>query len=102
MAKFLNNGSILRTYFDIILDVMKDKILKQDGEELIMEPIELIKEKKINKPAEPTKKYNKGTQECIYCHKFLNIRTLLYTHPHTCKKKNLGLMYRYGASFSDN
>ena len=102
MAKFLNNGSIMRIYFDIILDVMKDKILKTDGEELIVEPIVLIKEKTINKLVEPTKKYNKGTQECIYCHKFLNIRTLLYTHPHTCKNKNLNVMYRYGATFSDN
>jgi len=29
MAKFLNNGSIMRIYFDIILDVMKDKILNK-------------------------------------------------------------------------
>ena len=68
MARFINNGSIQRAYFDIILDIMKDKILKKDGEELIMEPIVLIKEKKINKPVESMKKYQKGTQECIYCH----------------------------------
>ena len=102
MAKFINNGSIQRAYFDIILDIMKDKIFKQDGEELIMEPLVSVKEKKINKPVEPMKKYNKGTNECIYCHKFLSIRTLLYTHPYTCKKKNLSVMYRYGATFSDN
>ena len=85
MAKFLSDGSILRIYFHIILDIMKDKILKQDGGELIMEPIVLIEEQKITKPTELMKKYQKGTQECIYCHKFLNIRTVLYTHPHTCK-----------------
>jgi hypothetical protein len=87
MTKFIKDGSILRTYFDVILDIMRDKILKQDGEELIMEPIVLIKEKKINKPVEPSKRYNKGTQQCIYCHKFLNARTILYTHPYTCKKR---------------
>ena len=98
----MNSGPILRTYFDIVLDVMRGKTTKQDGEEITMDPIVVIREKKINKPVVPMKKYNKGTNECVYCHKLLHIRTLIYTHPQTCKKRNLSITYRYGATFNSN